>query len=245
VILFISDHGYRFGSFRETVLGYYEESLPFFFLRLPPRLKKEFPQWYTNLKINSNRLTSPFNLYNSLIDLYSLGFENKSKISITKSSSSFFDLSPEDINCEDSGIPQKYCRCGVSPELLPSSAMTSDLGRFVVKEVNGYLGALVQNGTCALLNMSSLLYSRELGSGEVGNMTEEFMSYTDYLVALVTIPRDGKFEAKIRIFQNSTKTIIGEVSRINSYEGLSDCMSDYRLKNYCICSDVLKKRKGS
>ncbi|CAG7729635.1 unnamed protein product, partial [Allacma fusca] len=39
IILFISDHGYRFGSFRETFLGYYEESLPFFYIRMPPALK--------------------------------------------------------------------------------------------------------------------------------------------------------------------------------------------------------------
>ncbi|CAG7724308.1 unnamed protein product [Allacma fusca] len=45
VILFISDHGYRFGKFRESFIGYYEESLPFFFIRLPPRLKHKYPFW--------------------------------------------------------------------------------------------------------------------------------------------------------------------------------------------------------
>ncbi|CAG7828130.1 unnamed protein product, partial [Allacma fusca] len=52
VIIFMSDHGYRVGGFRESFLGYYEESLPFFFMRLPPHLKSSHPYWYKNLKEN-------------------------------------------------------------------------------------------------------------------------------------------------------------------------------------------------
>ncbi len=73
----MSDHGYRFEEFHETILGFYEDSLPFFFFRLPPTLKAKYPEWYSNLKRNSRQLVSPLDLHSALTHIL---YDAKSKI---------------------------------------------------------------------------------------------------------------------------------------------------------------------
>jgi len=142
IILFISDHGYRFGDFRETFLGFYEESLPFFFIRIPPALKARYPHWYTNLKENSQLLTTPLDFHETLKDILSLPIRNTSPETLVPSSNnsdlnypyrspefrdrySFFEEIPTNRTCESSRIPQSYCMCGVSPEIGKSSGIST------------------------------------------------------------------------------------------------------------------------
>ncbi len=53
ILIFMGDHGYRYGPFRETLLGYYEDKLPNMWIRLPPWIREEFPEWQNALEINS------------------------------------------------------------------------------------------------------------------------------------------------------------------------------------------------
>jgi membrane-anchored protein YejM (alkaline phosphatase superfamily) len=53
ILIVMGDHGYRYGEFRETVVGYFEQNLPNMWIRLPPRIQKRFPHWQRSLEINS------------------------------------------------------------------------------------------------------------------------------------------------------------------------------------------------
>lgn len=320
----MSDHGYRFGSFRETFLGFYEESLPFFFFRLPPSMKNSYPDWYTNLKRNSKQLTSPLDLHSTLTQVLhlatshtnngvptnwssanlsapapyapttkqSLSFidgihqflglgqpseqEQFSPVNLSNSSTfpyyyydsialtnetsseplnpqykarySFFEYVPGNRTCESSGIPQRYCMCGVTPVVSRTSSLSSHMGDIVVGHVNYLLQSVIRTGDCATLKFSKFLYGREVGHGDVWNNFHQFIGYKDYLVALEAGPSKAHFEAKIRILQNSTTHILGDITRINSYKGQSDCVSDFKLKPYCFCKekkDHHKDKHGS
>ncbi|XP_050416804.2 uncharacterized protein LOC126830459 [Patella vulgata] len=69
VLIFFSDHGMRFGEIRETYIGKLEERLPMMFLVFPKWFYKKYPQITQNLKINQNRLTTPFDIYETLKDI--------------------------------------------------------------------------------------------------------------------------------------------------------------------------------
>ena len=58
ILFFISDHGSRYGSFRETELGWYEDKLPNFWVYLPPNIRQEHPEWMANLHLNSKYVES-------------------------------------------------------------------------------------------------------------------------------------------------------------------------------------------
>jgi membrane-anchored protein YejM (alkaline phosphatase superfamily) len=53
ILIVMGDHGYRYGEFRETVVGYFEQNLPNMWIRLPPRIQQRFPHWQRSLEINA------------------------------------------------------------------------------------------------------------------------------------------------------------------------------------------------
>ncbi|CAG7731387.1 unnamed protein product, partial [Allacma fusca] len=251
IIFFISDHGYRFGSYRETFLGYYEDSLPFFYVRIPPTLKLSHPDWWDNLRINSHRLTSPLDLHATLEDILSLNYASSAKKPFPFTHSnwdaswrqvySFFEETPLNRSCVSSGVPQLYCRCGVTPTADTISNSSIKFGEFVIKAVNGLLLEFILNDTCVPLQFSKFLYRRELSEGEVWNNFGELITYEDHLVGLEATPSKAHFEARVWLFQNDTMMLIGDVSRINSYKGQNDCIKDYTLKNFCMCRNYWLK----
>ena len=58
-ILFVyRDHGLRWGSIRNSPVGYLEERLPFFSIALPQRFKEKYPRHTANLEANENKLVT-------------------------------------------------------------------------------------------------------------------------------------------------------------------------------------------
>lgn len=262
LILFISDHGYRFGNFRETFMGFYEESLPFFYIRMPPTLKKRFPDWYKHLTEKTNSLTTPHDMYETLKDILNLSITGGtsplveaqidsdtnrtwSRIDFPRDHAyrkrySFFESAPTNRTCENSAIPQRFCMCGVTPEVDKKSEKSTQLAKFIISEVNRVqLDSVINMNQCHSLNFSKVLYGRELLPGDIWNNFGKLEKFQDYIIAFEANPGKGHFEARVRAFQNGTKVIMDNVSRINSYKGQSDCIQDYVLKNYCMCKKLV------
>jgi phosphoglycerol transferase MdoB-like AlkP superfamily enzyme len=53
VLIVMGDHGYGYGGYRETIIGYFEQNLPNMWITLPPRIQKRFPDWQRSLEINA------------------------------------------------------------------------------------------------------------------------------------------------------------------------------------------------
>lgn len=69
VTVVLSDHGLRFGKIRETDVGWLEERMPAFYVRLPPGYAAAHPDRRVALATNKHRLTSPFDLHQTLKQL--------------------------------------------------------------------------------------------------------------------------------------------------------------------------------
>jgi hypothetical protein len=76
VVFFFSDHGIRFGKIRDTLIGKFEERLPFMHVILPPEMKTTYPEIVENLKSNAKKLTTNFDVYETLLDLMDFQAEN-------------------------------------------------------------------------------------------------------------------------------------------------------------------------
>jgi len=71
-VFIISDHGSRFGAIHHLEIGKLEESLeraPYFGIIVPPNFRHEFPGKYKHFLSNTNRLTTPLDIYHTLIDI--------------------------------------------------------------------------------------------------------------------------------------------------------------------------------
>ena len=69
VIVLFSDHGPRWGPIINTFQGKIEERMPMLFLVFPPWFRSKYPDHVKNLEINSNRLTTHYDTYETLKDI--------------------------------------------------------------------------------------------------------------------------------------------------------------------------------
>merc|ERR1711962_1665287 len=77
IIVFLSDHGMRYGGIRTTTIGKYEENTPFNFIIMPEIFKNNYKKAYSSLLINQNRLTTHFDIHATLVDILNKNYKNE------------------------------------------------------------------------------------------------------------------------------------------------------------------------
>jgi membrane-anchored protein YejM (alkaline phosphatase superfamily) len=86
VLIVMSDHGSRLDNIRGTPQGQLEDRMPFFYIVVPSWFKQKYPAAWRNLNDNSNRLTSPFDVHETLkniLDMRNLKDVKSSKLGNT------------------------------------------------------------------------------------------------------------------------------------------------------------------
>ena len=106
MLILFGDHGTRYGDIRSTVIGKLEERLPFFSITLPPWFKEKHPSFVKNLKINTERLTTPYDVHAMLKHL--LFYPKRPNVDRGRSLFEEIDLSR---TCETAKIPEHFCPC--------------------------------------------------------------------------------------------------------------------------------------
>lgn len=115
VFILMADHGHRFSALRSTQQGQLEERLPFFSIYLPPEFRQteRGALMYKNLKTNANRLSTPFDVHATLMNILKL--PSTDELSMVQSSSkrslSLFTEIPASRSCEQADILPHWCTC--------------------------------------------------------------------------------------------------------------------------------------
>ncbi|KAF6215426.1 hypothetical protein GE061_010179 [Apolygus lucorum] len=235
MVVLLSDHGIRWGEFRTTYQGFLEERLPFMYFMLPDWFKEKYPTAMTNLNVNRKRLTSPYDIHETLKDVLDLSQITedalKQKRKFKGLGISLFRPISTDRKCKDTGIPDEWCACHTNKPLAISSRESQEAAASVVLQINSLLTGYRQ---CSTLKISKLINAR---LEEVPNKESLKYSFKDYIVTLETTPGKGLFEATVRYKLNAGFTVLGAVSRLNMYGNQSSCISNYALKLYCYCED--------
>uniref|UniRef100_A0A182RMA9 Uncharacterized protein n=1 Tax=Anopheles funestus TaxID=62324 RepID=A0A182RMA9_ANOFN len=239
VLILMSDHGIRWGSFRNTYQGMMEERQPFLIFILPAWFRGQYPSAFHNLRRNRLRLTTHFDLYETLkefLDLSGLSTESVRERTeellevrpIPRGISLFLPV-PATRTCEDAGIAPHWCTCHDHKPLAKNDHQVIQAARFAVDRVNHLL---LEYPQCSVLHLNSI------EDASVGMSPENITAkhkFSDISVRFVTKPGDGEFEATVRIDSNNDSFLTGTVSRTNLYGKQSFCVDDYRLKLYCFC----------
>uniref|UniRef100_A0A2A4JGG1 Sulfatase N-terminal domain-containing protein n=1 Tax=Heliothis virescens TaxID=7102 RepID=A0A2A4JGG1_HELVI len=235
VLFLMSDHGIRWGGIRSTKQGRLEERLPFLFIMVPPSFREEYSEAYSNLKLNSRRLTTPLDIHATLMDLVNIGSINNTVISkrskedyARNRSISLFLPIPSNRTCKLADIDDHWCTCHRDTVLHNESSEAIQASTHVVKHLNVLMS---DHFECAPLSLVKVVEITEL---EAGRPDENEMGWREYTVVLQTSPGDGVFEATVR-FDSRGWTLAGTVSRLNLYGDQSRCVEDYHLKLYCYC----------
>jgi len=105
-----SDHGPRFTDKRSRNNRYIEERLPFFAIYLPQWFKQKYPAKLNNLKVNSNLLTTPFDIYATIRELTCLKPLEKNHDFPMRSISLLEKINLKR-SCDSIPVSDHYCAC--------------------------------------------------------------------------------------------------------------------------------------
>lgn len=225
IVIFFSDHGMRFGDIRKFFTGWLEERLPFLYFWLPESFKSKHPKLAENLRINSDRLISPFDVHITVKHILKLSGENDVELEAEGCADcqSLFHQVSNNRSCDDAAIPKNYCACKALKKVDHSLLVVRNIATFVVDELNSQL---LQHKKCAQLKLNNVISARESDS----------VSVKEFLISFDVLPSKGEMEATVRCDDFCTKfELIGEVSRINRYGNQSRCISDSYLRKFCYC----------
>lgn len=235
LVLLMSDHGIRFGSFRQTYQGMLEESQPLLIALFPKWLEKAYPVAISNLRYNAHSLVTTFDLHVTLKDLTNLKLLHNSNIqkrtaalrelghNIPRGISLFLPI-PKVRDCALAGIPASYCLCHSLSLLATADDRSQRAALFVVKSINAIIRS---EKLCQTLKL------KEVQAAYLLNRNNDHYEY-EVKVRIQTTPGGGLFEGTTR-FTGDLLALNGAVLRINKYGNQSYCVHNYLIEMYCYC----------
>ena len=246
VLLFFSDHGFRFGRLRKTEIGRYEARLPLMFLYLPEWFRKKYPVLDKNLLTNRHRLSTPFDLYETLKDVLYFGSPHKTMEPYARGISWFKPI-PFNRSCASALISSHFCTCLEKTPLPVTDHIVQRASQTLVKTILQSLQPY--SDLCELIKLAKINKAASLVTpfniSKIQNDKETNMDgatgHVNVLqIVITTSPGDAVFEATYEedIYDASSKRI-RDISRINAYGDAADCLNDKdidkAIRNYCLC----------
>lgn len=243
----MSDHGIRFGSYRNTYQGMMEERQPALFIIPPPSFPLKYPNAVKNLLKNRRQLTTHFDLYETLRDLANVEVITNEEISkrshelletepMPRGISLFLPI-PASRSCSSAGISPHWCTCHEKQELSTTNSNVVKSARLIVEHLNKIVKNFPQ---CQQLSLNSISTANVFSSStDIKGIEKDQNKFADITVRLTTKPGFGEFEATVRMFNKGSLNLTGTISRVNLYGKQSQCVDDYRVKLYCFCNSFL------
>ncbi|GJQ85339.1 hypothetical protein Trydic_g12645 [Trypoxylus dichotomus] len=233
MIIFLSDHGIRFGNIRLTRSGWLEERLPFLYLWIPKEFKRKFPNEAKNSIENAVKLVTPYDIYMTLqhvLELYNLNYVSKPSDGCPNCRSLFTHI--DDRSCQEASIQFHWCTCFGYKYFDPSSELALTASRFAVAEINTLIDKRAHlYYKCARFTVRKII--------SAGISTDNIYNKTLLLLIIETIPI-AKYEITVSVnYDEKERSLLneGSISRLDRYESTSTCVTDDKI--YCYCKWIM------
>lgn len=249
VLILFSDHGMRYGEIRNTFIGKLEERLPVAFIMVPIVFKNMYPSFMKNLRTNAHRLTTPFDLYATMVHI--ANFKNSSSRISSGRSISLFDEIPVNRDCEVASIKPHWCTCMNQKPLSVVDPAVQKSADSLLADINRRTAAL--RSQCVEFNIKRIFGASVLLSNDnvlrfdsiVNDVINRTITYGDAVVATIDIqltievePGAATFEGTIRHMTDNSEIRVLEISRTNKYGHDADCIKNADVKKFCYCKSV-------
>ena len=251
LLILMGDHGARYANFRSTYSGKMEERLPYFGFLFPPWFEKKYPQAIKNLRTNTQRLTTPFDLYETFKDFFH--FDGAGVGDVSKRGISLFKEIPLSRSCQDADIAPHWCACLDWKDVSPSDQEAKKALQAALDTINGYTAPYRDD--CATLSLHNVIMAKKLAASDAflkfegtdsnGGIYKIFMNSNTkneiiyYQMVFSTQPGGANFEVTIAFNTITTNFTVSEnqISRINKYGSDSACIfhKNKQIRAYCYC----------
>ncbi|KAH9489129.1 hypothetical protein Btru_057149 [Bulinus truncatus] len=230
ILIMLADHGARFSKVRSTAQGKQEERLPYFGIRFPEWFHKKYPEIVQNVRKNSKRLTTPFDVHETLHEI--VHFTGTEKANISNRGISIFKEIPEERDCDWAQVDPHWCACMEWNKVSPDDPVLKQVTEKIITTLNNYTEKY--RNECAVLKIKSIQSSLVLkvkdavlkfrdtsdgGRGRFGKMDDKTEhSKILYQIILTTEPGDGLFEITVthHIKENVFELDKKDISRTNN-----------------------------
>ncbi|XP_052214889.1 uncharacterized protein LOC127833586 isoform X1 [Dreissena polymorpha] len=252
-VMVFADHGARYSRVRKTIQGKMEERLPMMSIAMPKQIRENYPLLWRNLQRNADKLVTPFDIHETLINI--LNLSRKSKVHSFKTiprGISLLDEVPANRTCSMAHIDMHWCTCLKQLELDVTDT-------HVQKSVNAFVDFLDRQTRpvrhlCEELRFKSLLHAVLLIPNEKvlmfqksidddnrhGNFSSHInVDHAHFQITIATSPNKGLFETTVQVNMTSGAYTVLEsaVSRLDRYGNQPACVQDKYpdLRKYCYC----------
>lgn len=236
-VIFLSDHGLRFGEIRYTATGWLEERLPYIFFSVPKWFQHQHPQAYANLIKNTNKLTTPYDVYMTLQDILVKSGLNNYTIQPAAGCpkcKSLFEEAASERSCEEAGISQHWCTCegykhiGITEKIVVAGVWS------VIEKIE----QIRQKNLAVMKNCVKYKLKRVINSDISDNSVLSYRNNTFLKFVFETSPY-AVFEATVEVLYaiNGSHTFVVQdgISRLNYYGQHAKCVKESYLQTYCYC----------
>lgn len=198
--------------------------------------REKHQEEYRNLLENSEKLTTPYDIYMTLQHVLSLStkaFVESPSQACPRCQSLFKPIDPNR-TCSVAGIPQPYCTCSKYEKLNKHTPLVREVAEFFVDEINKIVrsyGAVSKGCSGYFLDRITHAKSLVVAKGEEENV----------LVGVVTNP-EAIFEATVRVSYGTERSFtLLETNRLDRYAPKTFCVQDSPVQMYCYCKSLLKR----
>lgn len=253
ILIMMSDHGNRFAEIRNTLQGKMEERLPFFSFVFPEWFKKKYSTMYRNFRTNVDRLTTPFDIHETLQDILYLQLHRTTKKPDHPRAISLFNRIPEHRSCADAFIEPHWCSClswhalndTSSEEVLRASkAVVETINKFTkdYRDICNELHLDEVKWSAKLIPQKSLLRfkTNKDTDGFLADMSANTKVTNDmYQVKIITRPSNAIYESSVLydFVKNEFRVKLSDISRVNKYGEQARCIynENPELRKFCYC----------
>lgn len=253
IIILMTDHGARFSLVRETAQGKLEERLPFMSFIFPKEFKSKYPQAINNLQKNIFRLTTPFDIYSTLLSLINMNQINYTMHHrVQQRNISLFNLVPTQRTCDDISLEPHWCSClqwqHINVNETKVKQATIDIISYINKNLLSVENHLcrelkllsIQNAQIYQPNRALLTFSRSLDmDGRIPEYEDKTTDIVFYQITFRTQPNNAIYEATTQYSNKSNRFItdLNHISRLNAYKSSASCIekSHSHLRKFCLC----------
>lgn len=234
-IIFVSDHGIRYGKMRYLMESYYEERLPMFFIWVPYDFRERYKEKYKNLQLNQHRLTTPYDLHATLWEILKISNDS---IDITvpeacpHCTSLFKEKSPYR-TCADAAIDKKWCGCH---KLVPVDTKDTDVFNSLQLTISHIQNKSQHVETKNCMKCSEFKLKTVLRSH---SYVDSANNKTYYVIAFLLSPGDVGYEATVEKDGNTLKEL-QPTTTITKYNTKGNCVVKTFDRSYCVCERVPK-----
>ncbi|XP_053625268.1 uncharacterized protein LOC128683554 isoform X2 [Plodia interpunctella] len=236
-VVLLSAHGILVGRSRFHPSSFYDERMPILFMMPASTFKIRHPKMYSSAIINQARLVTPFDIYNTIVNIKDLSLcKNLTRTqAISKSCpkcQSLIETIDTNRTCSQAAISEKWCTCR-KMYLIDTN---NDYGVKSVLHVVSYITSMIQSieteqcWNCTMLSLKDIL--------RIHFYYDESKVNLFYVVAFRMLPDDLVYEATVaqKMSKSTYFEIVGPVSLLTDDKSIGNCTKHQYARPFCLCA---------